>query len=187
MYTYNSVLPGGRNSGQKAQKGPEKKKFGRKNLWPNYGRISSKVAEKGPKKFFERISCFYCNDKHSKTMKQNCLQFYWPFGWTLFCVLCVNWPDFFQIWPNFFHLLAGKKFRDLATLVQLHVQVNHTRTCTNARGGVHIHVQEPYTYFIFTDSYGYTRTYMYITYISMSSFWWLYASQHCKVQKDRSE
>jgi hypothetical protein len=71
-----SVLPGGRNSGQKAQKGPEKKKFGRKNLWPNYGRISSKVAEKGPKKFFERISFFYCNDKHTETIKKNCLQFY---------------------------------------------------------------------------------------------------------------
>ncbi len=65
------MLPGGRNSGQKAQKGPEKKKFGRKNLWPNYGRISSKVAEKGPKKFFERISFFYCNDKHSETIKKN--------------------------------------------------------------------------------------------------------------------
>jgi hypothetical protein len=39
------VLPGGRNSGQKAQKGPEKKKFDWKNLWPNYGRISSKVAD----------------------------------------------------------------------------------------------------------------------------------------------
>jgi hypothetical protein len=64
------VLPGGRNSGQKAPKGPEKKKFGRKNLWPNYGRISPKVAEKGPKKFFERISCFYCNDKHSETIKK---------------------------------------------------------------------------------------------------------------------
>jgi hypothetical protein len=31
------VLPGGRNSGQKAQKGPQKKKVGRKNLWPNFG------------------------------------------------------------------------------------------------------------------------------------------------------
>jgi hypothetical protein len=65
------VLPGGRNSGQKAQKGPEKKKFGRKNLWPNYGRISSKVAEKGPKKFFERISFFYCYDKHSRDNEKN--------------------------------------------------------------------------------------------------------------------
>jgi hypothetical protein len=42
------MLPGGRNSGQKAQKGPGEK-FGRKNLWPNFGRILPKVAEKGPK------------------------------------------------------------------------------------------------------------------------------------------
>jgi hypothetical protein len=69
------VLPGGRNSGQKAQKGPEKKKFGRKNLWPNYGRISSKVAEKWLKKYFERISFFYCNDEHSEAMKKICSQF----------------------------------------------------------------------------------------------------------------
>jgi hypothetical protein len=27
-----------------------------------------------------------------------------------------NWPNFFQNWPNFFVLLAGKQFRDLATL-----------------------------------------------------------------------
>ncbi len=32
-----TVLPGCRNSGQKAQKGPQKKKVGRKNLWPNFG------------------------------------------------------------------------------------------------------------------------------------------------------
>jgi hypothetical protein len=32
-----AVLPGGRNSGQKAQKGPQKKKVGRNNLWPNFG------------------------------------------------------------------------------------------------------------------------------------------------------
>jgi hypothetical protein len=30
-------LPGGRNSSQKAQKGPQKKKVSRKNLWPNFG------------------------------------------------------------------------------------------------------------------------------------------------------
>jgi hypothetical protein len=52
------VLPGGRNSGRKAQKGPEKKKFGRKNLWPNYGRISSKVAEKGPRNFLKEFPAF---------------------------------------------------------------------------------------------------------------------------------
>jgi hypothetical protein len=47
------VLPGGRNSGQKAQKGPEKKS------WPE-----EFVAE--------------------------------------------NWPNYFQNWLNFFHVLAGK-------------------------------------------------------------------------------
>jgi hypothetical protein len=29
-----------------------------------------------------------------------------------------NWPNFFQNWPNFFEVLAGKQFRDLATLVK---------------------------------------------------------------------
>jgi hypothetical protein len=47
-----AVLPGGRKFGQKAQKGPGKNKVGRKNLWPNFGRILPKVAEKGQKKIF---------------------------------------------------------------------------------------------------------------------------------------
>jgi hypothetical protein len=47
-----AVLPDGRNSDQKAQKGLGKKKVGRKNLWSNLGRILPKVAEKGPKKIF---------------------------------------------------------------------------------------------------------------------------------------
>jgi hypothetical protein len=46
------VLPGGRNFGQKAQKGPGKNKVGRKILWPNFGRILLKVAEKGPENIF---------------------------------------------------------------------------------------------------------------------------------------
>jgi hypothetical protein len=46
------VFPGGRNFGQKAQKGPGKKKVGRKNLLPNFGRILPKVAEKGPEDIF---------------------------------------------------------------------------------------------------------------------------------------
>jgi hypothetical protein len=52
------VLPGGRNSGQKAQKGPQKKKVGRKNLWPNLAEFYQKVAEKGPQKIFKRSSLF---------------------------------------------------------------------------------------------------------------------------------
>jgi hypothetical protein len=43
-----AVLPGGRNFGQKAQKGPEKNEVGRKNLC----RILPKVAEKGPENIF---------------------------------------------------------------------------------------------------------------------------------------
>jgi hypothetical protein len=48
-----SVLPGGRNFGQKAQKGPEKNKVGRKDLWPNIAkrrfrsRIEADVAADG--------------------------------------------------------------------------------------------------------------------------------------------
>jgi hypothetical protein len=40
------VLPGGRNSGQKAQKGLGEK-IGLKNLWPNFGRILPKSGRKG--------------------------------------------------------------------------------------------------------------------------------------------
>jgi hypothetical protein len=46
------VLPGGRNFGQKAQKGPEKNKVGRKNLSPKFGQSLPKVAEKGPENIF---------------------------------------------------------------------------------------------------------------------------------------
>jgi hypothetical protein len=45
-----TVLPDGRNFGQKAQKGPEKNKVGRKIWWPNFARIWPKMAEKGPEK-----------------------------------------------------------------------------------------------------------------------------------------
>jgi hypothetical protein len=46
-----AVLPGGRISGQKAQKS-RKKRVVRKKSWPNFGRILPKMAEKGPKKIF---------------------------------------------------------------------------------------------------------------------------------------
>jgi hypothetical protein len=52
------VLPGGRNSGQKAQRGPEKKKVGRKNLWPNFGGILPKSGIKGAAEIFKRSSLF---------------------------------------------------------------------------------------------------------------------------------
>jgi hypothetical protein len=42
-WSHTPVLPGGGNSGQKAQKGPGKKRVGRKNSWPNFGRILPKV------------------------------------------------------------------------------------------------------------------------------------------------
>jgi hypothetical protein len=38
------VLPGGRNYCQKAQKGPEKKKVGQKNLQPNFTKSGGKRA-----------------------------------------------------------------------------------------------------------------------------------------------
>jgi hypothetical protein len=49
------VLSGGRNFGQKAQKGPKKNKVGRKNLWLNFGRILPKVAEKDRRIFSKEI------------------------------------------------------------------------------------------------------------------------------------
>ncbi len=45
------VLPGGRNFGQKAQKGQGKNKVSQKNE-ESFGRILPKVAEKGPKNIF---------------------------------------------------------------------------------------------------------------------------------------
>ncbi len=69
------LLPGGRNSGQKAQKVPEKKKVGRKNLWPKFDRILPKVAEKGPNKVLKEFPSFTGNDKHSETMTKFILQF----------------------------------------------------------------------------------------------------------------
>jgi hypothetical protein len=52
-----TVLPGGRNSGLKVQKG-RGKKVDRKNLWQNFGRILPKVAVKGPKKISTEVSYF---------------------------------------------------------------------------------------------------------------------------------
>jgi hypothetical protein len=51
-YIYISVLPGGRNFGQKAQKGPEKNNVGWKNLGPNTGRIFTKSGRKGAVEYF---------------------------------------------------------------------------------------------------------------------------------------
>jgi hypothetical protein len=68
-----------------------------------------KVAEKGPKKFFEEFPSFTGNERQwSETMSKFNLQFCWPFGWTLFCFLCENWPRFCQNWPTFLHVLTGK-------------------------------------------------------------------------------
>jgi hypothetical protein len=39
------VLPGGRNSGQKAQKGLEKTSCGQKNLWPKIGQTFFKIGQ----------------------------------------------------------------------------------------------------------------------------------------------
>jgi hypothetical protein len=64
-----AVLPGGRNFGQKARKGPGKNNVGWKNLWLNFGRILPKVAEKGPKNIFLRSSLFNGTDTISETKK----------------------------------------------------------------------------------------------------------------------
>jgi hypothetical protein len=64
------VLPGGRNSGQKAQKGRGKKVGGWKNLWPNIGRILPTAAEKGPRKFSKEVP--YCTVMaNSQRQRQN--------------------------------------------------------------------------------------------------------------------
>jgi hypothetical protein len=54
-FLFFSVLPGGRNFGQKAQKGPGKNNVGRKSLWPNFGRILPKVAERVPRIFSKEV------------------------------------------------------------------------------------------------------------------------------------
>ncbi len=49
------MLPGGRNLGQTAQKGPGENKVGQKNLWPNFRRILPIAEEKGPKNFAKEV------------------------------------------------------------------------------------------------------------------------------------
>jgi hypothetical protein len=52
------VLPGGRNSGQKAQKGPQKKKLAERICGRILAEFYQKVAEKGLQKIFKRSSLF---------------------------------------------------------------------------------------------------------------------------------
>jgi hypothetical protein len=52
------VLPGVRNSGQKAQKGPQKKKSAERICGRILAEFYQKVAEKGPQKIFKRSSLF---------------------------------------------------------------------------------------------------------------------------------
>jgi len=58
-HTLPAVLPGGRNSGQISQKGPEKNVVGREKWWPNFSRFLSKVAEKGPENFLEQKLLYF--------------------------------------------------------------------------------------------------------------------------------
>jgi hypothetical protein len=51
--------PGGRSSGQKAQKGPQKKKVGRKNFWPNFWlNFTKKWQKRGRRKFSKEVPYF---------------------------------------------------------------------------------------------------------------------------------
>jgi hypothetical protein len=52
------VLQGGRNSGQKAQKGPQKKKLAERICGRILAEFYQKVAEKGKHKIFKRSSLF---------------------------------------------------------------------------------------------------------------------------------
>jgi hypothetical protein len=83
---------------------PAKKlKRGRgKKCWPEefVAEFWPKFAEKGPKKFVERISFFYSYDKHSVTTPKFKYNFVDPSAER--CFLCENWPNFFQNWLNFF-------------------------------------------------------------------------------------
>jgi hypothetical protein len=69
------VLPGDRNSDQKAQKRPGKK-VSRKNI----DRILPKVAEKELKKIFERNSSLFSIDKLLEKKKKIIFIFNRPFG-----------------------------------------------------------------------------------------------------------
>jgi hypothetical protein len=59
-----AVLPGARNSGQKAQKGPQKNKVARKNLWPNFGWILPKSGRKGVAENFQKNFLIFSYDNH---------------------------------------------------------------------------------------------------------------------------
>jgi hypothetical protein len=82
---------------------------GEKKCWPEelVAEFWPKFAEKRAKKFFERISLFYSNDKHSVTTTKFKYKYVDTSAERCF-ILCENWPNFFQNWPNFFHVLAGK-------------------------------------------------------------------------------
>ncbi len=84
-------------------------------MWPNFGKILPKVAEKGSKNIFERSSFFNSIDTLTET-KKNSIKFRIdPIRVNIELAFLLNSPSFFQNWPNFFDVLAGKQFRDLAT------------------------------------------------------------------------
>jgi hypothetical protein len=87
------MLTGGRNSGQKAQKGSRKKKVGRKNSRSKFGRMSPKVAEKGPKKIDS-------NDKHTEA--KTIFYFHFEFWLQLNSALmfCESGRTFLMYWPE---------------------------------------------------------------------------------------
>jgi hypothetical protein len=58
VYQFTPVLPGGINSGQKAQKGPQKKKLAERICGRILAEFYQEVAETGPQKIFKRSSLF---------------------------------------------------------------------------------------------------------------------------------
>jgi hypothetical protein len=65
IFLYQPVFPTGRFFGRITQKGPSKNVSGRTNLWQNFGRIFSEMAEKGPN---IKMFCFL-NFSHMKPKK----------------------------------------------------------------------------------------------------------------------
>jgi hypothetical protein len=102
-------LPGGRNFGRKAQKWPEKNKVGWKNLWLNF-------TKRGRRKFSKEASYLSVLTNTLK-LRHNFISFRIDPLTDTALIFCDIGRTFFQNWPNFFYVQAGKQFLDLATLL----------------------------------------------------------------------
>jgi hypothetical protein len=87
-------------------------------FWPNFGRILPKVAEKGAEEYFLKK---YLIERCSHTFRgKEKLKLHFELTLRVYCIdVFLKLADIFQYWPNFFDVLTGKQFRDLASLLYM--------------------------------------------------------------------